>query len=147
MRRLLLVLILIGQSAIISYGQQKINIDGDIVYLRDSLNGQFTLLDKIEREKNNEDTFWIQYDRRPGVDPWIKGYRGDDKFSDKRFIDFFKENKIAILGAITTYDNCLCSKHRTMDSPDMYLINFKISRKEWEKLIEFYPDIQSSKQL
>jgi hypothetical protein len=117
------------------------------VYLRDSLNGQFVLLDSIEKRGINENTFWVQYDRRPGVDPWTKGYRGDDKFSDKHFLDFFKENKVFILGAVTTYDNCLCSKNKTMDSPDMYLINFKISRKEWEKLIEFYPNIKSSKLL
>jgi len=146
MKRLLLVLILIGPT-VISYGQQKINIDGDIVYLRDSLNGEFVLLDSIERKEKTENIFWIQYNRRPGVDPWIKGYRGDDKLSDEHFVDFFKENKIVILGAVTTYDNCLCSKNKTMDSPDMYLINFKISKKEWVKLIEFYPGIQSSKLL
>jgi hypothetical protein len=81
MKRVLLVLSLIGQITFVSYGQQKIIIDGDIVYLRDSLNGEFILLDSIEKIENNENTFWIQYDRRPGVDPWIKGYRGDDKYA------------------------------------------------------------------
>lgn len=146
MNRFLLILILILPITSILYGQQKINIDGDIVHLKNSPGG-FVLLDSIERSVINDDTFWVQYDRRPGVDPWIKGYRGEVRFSDKHFMNFFKENKISILGAITTYDNCLCSKNKTMDSPDMYLINFKISREEWEKLIEFYPGIQSSKRL
>lgn len=146
MNRFLLILILILPITSILYGQQKINIDGDIVHLKNSPNG-FLLLDSIERSVINDDTFWVQYDRRPGVDPWIKGFRGEDRFSDKHFMNFFKENKISILGVITTYDNCLCSKNKSMDSPDMYLINFKISRVEWEKLIEFYPGIQSSKRL
>jgi hypothetical protein len=144
--RALLILILLAPAAL-AYGQKKINIGGDVVHLRDSLNGKIILLDSIEKRGKNENTFWIQYNRRPGVDPWLKGYRGDDKFTDNHFIEFFSEHTILISGAVTTYDPCLCAKQKTMDSPDMYLINFKISKKEWEKLIKFYPGIQDSKRL
>lgn len=140
-QRILLSILLVTVTAT-TYGQKKMFVDGDEIILRDSLDGKVTLLTSITRGQKNPDALWIRYDRRPGVDPWIREpIEGQDKYSDENFILYLREKDIHIFGSITTYDNCLCGKHKTMSSPDMYLIFFKIDKRQWEKFKEFYPEI------
>jgi hypothetical protein len=140
-KRILFSILLVTVTATI-YGQKKFFIDGDEIVLRDSLDGKVTLLTSITRGQKNAEALWIRYDRRPGVDPWIREpIAGQDKYSDENFILYLREKDIPILGSVTTYDNCLCGKHKTMSSPDMYLIFFKIDKRQWERFKEFYPEI------
>lgn len=130
-------------TGLVCNGQNHTVIDGDKILLRDSLDGQVVLLSYIERGEKNKDAIWITYDRRPGVDPWIKeATNKETRYSEDTFIRYWKERDIRILGAITTYDDCHCYKHKRMDSPDMFLIHFKISQDDWSKLKEIYPDIE-----
>jgi hypothetical protein len=125
------------------HGQIQTIIDGDKIHLRDSLNGKVVLLSYIEKGEQNREALWITYDRRPGVDPWIReAVDRETKYSEDNFIKYWKERDIRILGAITTYDDCQCGKHKTMSSPDMFLIHFKIFSDDWGKLKEIYPEIQ-----
>jgi hypothetical protein len=122
---------------IVVHGQKEVIIDGDKLNLRDSLGGKVILLTSIERGTQNQDALWITYNRRPGVDPWIK----DIGRLDANFIKYWTENGLRILGALVTYDNCMCFKTKTMSSPDMYLIHFKLSVSDWTKMKRHYPDM------
>jgi hypothetical protein len=122
----------------VANGQNKVIIDGDKLHLRDSLEGKVILLTSIERGSQNQDALWITYNRKPNANPWIK----DLKELDKNFVKYWNENGVSIFGALITYDDCLCSKMKTMSSPDMYLIHFKISTNDWTKMKELYPEIQ-----
>jgi hypothetical protein len=125
-----------------THGQKIIFVDGDEVVLRDSLDGKVTLLTSITRGLKNTEALWIRYDRRPGIDPWIRDpIEGQDKYSDENFIMYLRKKDIHVFGSITTYDNCLCGKYKAADSPDMYLIFFKIDKRQWERFKEFYPEI------
>lgn len=128
------VLILIGLTV---YGQEYVVIDGDKLHLRDSLGGKIILLTSIERGSQNQGALWITYNRRPGVDPWIN----DLKDLDKNFIKYWNENRVKLLGALITYDDCMCFKTKTANSPDMYLIHFKIMSNDWTRMKELYPDM------
>ncbi|MEJ7643753.1 MAG: hypothetical protein WKF87_04110 [Chryseolinea sp.] len=125
-----------------SYGQRTITIDGDEIVLRDSLDGKVTLLTSIKKGQRNRNSLWIRYDRRPGVDPWIREpIDGLDKYSDDNFILYLRKKGIHVFGSITTYDDCLCFKNKMMSSPDMYLIFFKIDKGQWDKFKELFPEI------
>jgi hypothetical protein len=141
MKLLLSALFLI--SFISGYSQSHVVIDGDKLLLRDSLNGKMILLSSIERSAQNSTALWITYDRRPGVDPWISTAQDKaTRFSETQFVNYWKENGVRILGAFTTYDDCQCAKYKSGDSPDMYLIHFKLFPDDWEKLKEVYPLIE-----
>jgi hypothetical protein len=131
------VILLLGTIA--AHGQKRLIIDGDKINLRDSLEGKVILLSSIERGNENRDALWITYNRKPGVDPWTR----DLKVLDENFIKYWKENGVSILGAFITYDNCMCFKTKTMSSPDMYLIHFKLLINDWTKMKELYPDMIS----
>ena len=122
----------------IAHGQKNVIIDGDKLNLRDSLEGKVILLSSIERGSQNRDALWITYNRRPGVDPWNK----DLKELAKNFSKYWNENEVSILGVLITYDDCMCIKTKTMSSPDMYLIHFKVSISDWNKMKELYPDMR-----
>jgi hypothetical protein len=125
------------------HGQIQTIIDGDTIHLRDSLDGKVVLLSYIERGKQNREAIWITYDRRPGVDPWILEAKDREKrYSEDNFIKYLKEKDVKVLGAITTYDDCQCMKHRMMSSPDMFLIHFKIFLDDWRRFKEVYPEIE-----
>ena len=115
-------------------GQKKVIIDGDKLNLRDSLGGKIILLSSIERGNLNREAQWITYDKRPGVDPWGRDSKGN-------FILYWSEQGVNILGIFVTYDNCMCAKTKSGDSPDMYLLHFKISKYDWIKMKELYPDM------
>lgn len=125
----------------ILYAQNKFVIDGDEVLLRDS--GQYKLLTSIHQHDNNSDNIWVEYNRRPGVDEWMRKRNGTktDYYSTESFLEFFASKDIRILGAFVTYDPCLCIRHRTTSNPDLFLINFKVTKKEWEKILEWDPEI------
>lgn len=128
----------------IAKAQSQIVVDGDVVHLTDSLNAKISLLKYIERGDQNKEAIWITYDRRPGVDPWIRNAKDKSKkFTDENFIEYWEDKNVKILGAITTYDDCRCSKNRTADSPDMYLIHFKVYQRDWDNMRDFYPEIES----
>jgi hypothetical protein len=135
MKKRIIFPVVLTLMTLISYGQRKVVIDGDVLHLRDSLGGKI-LLSSIERGDQNPDALWITYDKRPGVDPWGKD-------SDKYFINYWNEKAISILGMLITYDNCLCYKTKTASSPDMYLIHFKITSDDWNEMKELYPDMLS----
>jgi hypothetical protein len=116
-------------------GQNMVIVDGDELHLRDSLEGEITLLSSIKRGKQNQDALWITYDRRPGVDPWIENRENPDQ----NFIKYWGEKGLKIFGILTTYDNCLCFKTKAMSSPDMFLLHFKIRGDDWAKMQELYP--------
>ena len=140
----ILIIFLVTTTGAAIYGQTQVAIDGDKINLRDSLDGNIVMLSHIERGAQNADAIWITYDRRPAVDPWIQeAGRNDTRYSDETFVRYWNERGIRILGAITTYDDCQCAKHRTMGSPDMYLIHFKIFPANWIRLKEIYPDIET----
>jgi len=124
--------------AFVALGQKNIIIDGDKLTLRDSLEGRVTLLSSIERGNQNRDALWITYNRKPGVDPWNK----DLKELDKNFAKYWTENGVEILGVLVTYDDCMCIKTKTVSSPDMHLIHFKLSANDWTKMKELYPGLQ-----
>lgn len=119
--------------------------DGDKLVLRDTLDGKKVFLAYIERGIQNQEAIWISYDRRPGVDPWIREASDrSNRYSEDNFINYFKGKGINILGAITTYDNCeRAGKCKASWCPDMYLIHFKIFLDDWIKLKEFYPEIEN----
>jgi hypothetical protein len=124
------------------YGQNKIVVDGDELYLKDAPNEKVVFLDSIHRGSQNPGAIWITYDRRPGVDPWIRQMKDKSKrYSEETFVNFWKEQGITIFGAFTTYDDCQCAKTKATSSPDMYLIHFKISPDDWIKMRESYPDM------
>lgn len=128
---------------LVCLGQNQTVIDGDRIFLRDSLDGKPVFLSYIERGEENKDAIWITYDRRPGVDPWIKGAANKEtRYSADTLIRYWKERGVRILGAITTYDDCGCIKQKRGDSPDMFLIHFKIFPGDWNKIKEIYPDIE-----
>ncbi|MGC3946412.1 MAG: hypothetical protein QM762_18140 [Chryseolinea sp.] len=124
-------------STITVLGQTQVIIDGDKLNLRDSLQGKVVLLSSIERGSLNQDALWITYNRKPGVDPWGK----DIEMLVENFTNYWTESGVRILGALVTYDNCMCFKTKTMGSTDMYLIHFKLSVGDWEKMKLHYPDM------
>ena len=130
---------------LISHGQSAVVIDGDTLVLRDTLRGKEVVLAYIQRGIQNQDAIWVSYDRRPGVDPWIR--EAPDRswqYSEDNFINYLRVKGINILGAITTYDNCQCAgKCRALSCPDMYLLHFKIFPEDWIKLKEFYPEVEN----
>jgi len=134
---------ILAMIVFVSFGQKTVVIDGDKVVLSDTLGGREVSVSYIERGLKNQEAIWICYDRRPGVDPWILETEDrNNRFSDETFINYFKEKGINILGAITTYDNCNCAgKCRAMHCPDMYLIHFKISKSDWAKVKDLYPEM------
>ena len=146
MKPVIAITILSAMSILMAFGQQIVVIDGDTLALRDTLDGKQVLLSYIERGIQNTDAIWITYNRRPGVDPWIRKTTNQrDRYSEENFIDFFRTKGIKILGALTTYDNCNCAgKCKAIGCPDMYLIHFKISPTDWSKLKTFYPEIETS---
>jgi hypothetical protein len=57
-------------------------------------------MEYIERGGKNSDAIWITYNRRPGVDPWIKeAVDRETRSSEDAFIKYWKERDIRILGA------------------------------------------------
>lgn len=71
-----------------AYGQKKINMDGDEILLEELIDGDL-VLSAIKRGDQNNDAVWIRYDRRPGVDPWIRDpVEGLDRYSDENFIQY-----------------------------------------------------------
>ena len=138
----ILLTVLFLTIALISYGQRAVVIDGDRLVLTDTLPGKKVFLEYVERGKQNQHAIWISYDRRPGVDPWIREATDrSNRYSEDNFINYFKAKGINILGAITTDDNCECDgKCKASWCPDMYLIHFKISPEDWNKLKEVFPE-------
>ena len=140
----ILTIFFLTAASFVSNGQAQITIDGDRINLRDSLDGKIVLLSSIERGSQNRDALWITYDRRPGVDPWSKeAVDRDSKYAEETFIKYWTDRGVRILGAITTYDDCRCAKNKSTDSPDMYLVHFKIFSDDWSKLKEIYPEIEN----
>lgn len=93
------------------HGQNKIVVDGDAIYLTNSLPEKVVFLDSIHRGSQNRHAIWITYDRRPGVDPWIQEMKDKSKkYSEETFVNYWKEKGITIFGALTTYDDCQCAK-------------------------------------
>lgn len=135
--------IILAAVAFICYGQNPVVVDGDKIYLKDSLGGEVMLLTYIERGGQNLDAMWITYDRRPLVDPWLlEAVDQSTKYSEDNFLKYWREKDVRILGALTTYDDCRCFKTKTASSPDMYLIHFKIFAEDWNKLKKLYPEIE-----
>lgn len=120
-------------------GQTDKIIDSDTIFFKPK-NGLFTYFDHLERGSQNRNAIWVMYDRRPGIDPWFDGHSSNSEFD---FIEYFKEREILIYGAFTTYDDCNCTKHRTMSSPDMYLLFFKIMKVDLDRLIKLHPNPES----
>lgn len=97
------------------------------------------MLKYIERGKNHSDAVWVEYDRTPFYDRWVfEPLEGFEKYSDANFIEYHRQYGIEILAAITTYDDCGCAKNKAGNSPDMFLINFKISISDLEKFKKLY---------
>jgi len=119
----------------VAHGQKNVIIDGDKLNLRDSLDGKVILLSSIERGSIHRDALWVTYNRRPGVDPWNKELRE----LDKNFVKYWTENGVEILGVLITYDDCMCFKTKAGNSPDMYLIHFKLSVSDLTKMKKVYP--------
>ena len=136
--------IFFSTATFLCYGQNKIVIDGDELYLKDAPNENVVFLDSIHRGSQNPNAIWITYDRRPGVDPWIRQMKDKSKrYSEETFVSFWKEQGITIFGAFTTYDDCQCFKTKESSAPDMYLIHFKISEEDWAKMRKIYPGMDA----
>jgi hypothetical protein len=102
----------------VTHGQKKTKIDGDKLHLGDSLGGKIIFVTSIERGDKHADAKWITYQKRPGIDPWIK---------DENFTTYWADNGIRILGIFE----------------EIYLIHFKVSEADWTKMRELYADFES----
>jgi hypothetical protein len=135
MIRMFVFSIILMLGPFVFHGQKTLVIDGDKITLRDSLETNEILLTSVERGSQNQDAQWITYDRRPGRDPWNSVL----EYLDENFTNYWLGHKIKILGVFVTYDDCMCFKTKTGNSPDMFLIHFKIQSGDWEKMKELYP--------
>ncbi len=137
--RILVILCVFILLTVRSVAQTVVELDSDKVHLKQSADYEVNYLDFIERGDENSEAFWVQYDRRPGIDPWItESLEEYDKYGDDNFIEDHRNLEINILASITTYDNCGCAKTKMSSSLDMFLINFKIQKSDLDKMKRRY---------